>query len=126
MSKFPDLHYALEALEPLISCRTLHVHHDKHHDRCIKTLNDLLEGAKPPPLSRHRRHSGPGRYDAPAGLRPLGTRLSRNHADADLRGLSSRTWIPAFAGMTGVGVRVVRFQQTPVTPAEAGVQFVGL
>ena len=49
MFKLPDLPYAFDALEPVISSRTLHVHHDKHHGGYIKTLNALLEGAEPAP-----------------------------------------------------------------------------
>jgi len=45
MFKLADLPYAYDALEPVISSRTLHVHHDKHHGGYIKTLNALLEGA---------------------------------------------------------------------------------
>jgi superoxide dismutase, Fe-Mn family len=42
----PNLPYAFEALEPVISGRTLHVHHDKHHAAYVKALNEQLEPAK--------------------------------------------------------------------------------
>ncbi len=42
MFALPELPYAQEALEPTMSQRTLHYHHDKHHAAYVKTLNDLL------------------------------------------------------------------------------------
>ena len=45
MFTLPDLPYAYDALEPVISDRTLHFHHDKHHATYVKTLNDLLEAS---------------------------------------------------------------------------------
>jgi len=45
MFALPDLPYAYDALEPVISDRTLHFHHDKHHATYVKTLNELLEAA---------------------------------------------------------------------------------
>src|SRR5690349_5450174 len=50
MFKLPPLPYAYDALEPVISARTVHVHYDKHHATYVKTLNDLLQKAgKPAP-----------------------------------------------------------------------------
>ena len=46
-----DLPYAYDALEPSISERTLHFHHDKHHGTYVKTLNELLEKAGKTPDS---------------------------------------------------------------------------
>ena len=43
MFKLPDLPYAYDALQPVMSDRTLHLHHDKHHATYVKTLNTLLE-----------------------------------------------------------------------------------
>jgi len=43
MFKLPDLPYAYDALQPVMSDRTLHLHHDKHHATYVKTLNELLE-----------------------------------------------------------------------------------
>jgi Fe-Mn family superoxide dismutase len=45
MFVLPDLPYAYDALEPVISDRTMHFHHDKHHAAYVKTLNELLEKA---------------------------------------------------------------------------------
>lgn len=42
MFTLPGLPYAYEALEPVVSARTLHFHHDKHHAGYLKALNDLL------------------------------------------------------------------------------------
>jgi Fe-Mn family superoxide dismutase len=48
MFSLPDLPYAYEALEPTMSAKTLHFHHDKHHATYVKTLNELLgQAAKP-------------------------------------------------------------------------------
>ena len=43
MFKLPDLPYAYDALKPVMSDKTLHLHHDKHHATYVKTLNELLE-----------------------------------------------------------------------------------
>lgn len=45
MFALPDLPYDYDALAPVISERTLHFHHDKHHAAYVKALNELLEGA---------------------------------------------------------------------------------
>jgi Fe-Mn family superoxide dismutase len=42
MIVLPPLPYAYDALEPVISERTMHVHHDKHHARYVETTNSLL------------------------------------------------------------------------------------
>ena len=41
--ELPDLPYAYEALEPYMSSRTLHLHHDKHHQTYVTNLNNLIE-----------------------------------------------------------------------------------
>jgi Fe-Mn family superoxide dismutase len=46
MFVLPDLPYAYDALEPVISDRTMHFHHDKHHATYVKTLNELVAGTK--------------------------------------------------------------------------------
>src|ERR1700679_1461740 len=51
MFSLPDLPYPYDALEPVISDRTLHFHHDKHHATYVKTLNELLEKTGKPPSS---------------------------------------------------------------------------
>jgi superoxide dismutase, Fe-Mn family len=51
MFTIPDLPYAYDALSPVISERTLHLHHDKHHAAYVKTLNELLEKAGQSPDS---------------------------------------------------------------------------
>lgn len=43
MFALPELPYALDALEPVMSARTLHFHHDKHHAGYVKALNALVE-----------------------------------------------------------------------------------
>jgi Fe-Mn family superoxide dismutase len=45
MFSLPELPYGYEALEPVISGRTLHFHHDKHHAAYVKTTNELLEAS---------------------------------------------------------------------------------
>jgi Fe-Mn family superoxide dismutase len=45
----PDLPYGYDALEPVISARTFHFHHDKHHATYVKTVNELLEASPKPP-----------------------------------------------------------------------------
>jgi len=44
MYVLPDLPYAYDALQSVISDRTLRFHHDKHHGGYVKALNALLEG----------------------------------------------------------------------------------
>ena len=41
--ELPDLPYPYEALEPYMSSRTLHLHHDKHHQTYVTNLNNLIE-----------------------------------------------------------------------------------
>ncbi len=45
MFPLPDLPYGYDALAPVISDKTLHFHHDKHHAAYVKTLNELLATA---------------------------------------------------------------------------------
>ena len=42
----PPLPYALNALEPFMSARTLEFHHGKHHQTYVTNLNGLIEGKK--------------------------------------------------------------------------------
>jgi superoxide dismutase, Fe-Mn family len=49
MFELPDLPYAYEALEPVISGRTMKFHHDKHHKAYVDTTNTLLKHAKASP-----------------------------------------------------------------------------
>jgi superoxide dismutase, Fe-Mn family len=51
MFSLPDLPYAYDALQPVISDQTLHFHHDKHHATYVKTLNTLLEEAGKSPTT---------------------------------------------------------------------------
>ncbi|PBB04692.1 MULTISPECIES: superoxide dismutase [Salimicrobium] len=46
MAKFelPELPYAYDALEPTIDKETMNIHHTKHHNKYVSTLNDALEG----------------------------------------------------------------------------------
>jgi Fe-Mn family superoxide dismutase len=47
----PELPYAYEALEPVLSERTLHFQHHKHHATYVKTLNEMLEKSGQTPAS---------------------------------------------------------------------------
>lgn len=40
----PDLPYAYDALQPYMSAETLEYHHDKHHQKYVDTLNELIKG----------------------------------------------------------------------------------
>ena len=40
----PDLPYAYDALEPIIDARTMEIHHTKHHNTYVTSLNAALEG----------------------------------------------------------------------------------
>ena len=40
----PDLPYAYDALEPVIDARTMEIHHSKHHNTYVTSLNTALEG----------------------------------------------------------------------------------
>jgi Fe-Mn family superoxide dismutase len=51
MFSLPDLPYAYDALEPVISDRTMRFHHDKHHAAYVRTTNDLLERTGETPRS---------------------------------------------------------------------------
>jgi Fe-Mn family superoxide dismutase len=42
----PALPYAENALEPVISAKTLSFHHGKHHRTYVETLNKLIHGSK--------------------------------------------------------------------------------
>ncbi len=46
MFTLPKLPYALNALEPFISARTLEFHYQKHHQTYIDNLNKLIEKTK--------------------------------------------------------------------------------
>ena len=61
MFELPALPYAYEALEPVISGRTMQFHHDKHHKAYVDTTNTLLGDAKPDSLEsviREAKSSG--------------------------------------------------------------------
>jgi superoxide dismutase, Fe-Mn family len=51
MFELPELPYPYEALEPVISGKTMHFHHDKHHKAYVETTNTLLKDAKTAPES---------------------------------------------------------------------------
>ena len=44
--ELPDLPYARNALEPVISAETLEYHHDKHHAAYVTNLNNLVAGSE--------------------------------------------------------------------------------
>lgn len=58
MFSLPDLPYGYDALEPSISKRTLHFHHDKHHRAYVTKVNDLLDKAGKSPASLEEAISG--------------------------------------------------------------------
>jgi Fe-Mn family superoxide dismutase len=62
MFTLPDLPYDYDALSSVISGRTLHFHHDKHHATYVKTLNELLEkaGKSPADIESVIRESAAG------------------------------------------------------------------
>jgi len=41
----PALPYAFDALEPHIDAKTMEIHHDKHHQAYITSVNKALESA---------------------------------------------------------------------------------
>ena len=69
MFTLPDLPYPFEALEPVISARTLHFHHDKHQAAYVKTVNELL--AKVDGGDKHEPLEGVVRAAAAAGDKKL-------------------------------------------------------
>ncbi len=42
----PELPYALDGLEPIISAETVEIHHQKHHDAYVVNTNRLLAGTE--------------------------------------------------------------------------------
>ncbi|MBX3480524.1 MAG: superoxide dismutase [Caulobacter sp.] len=51
MFVLPDLPYAQDALEPVVSARTLSFHHGKHHKAYVDTLNGMLKDKGETPAS---------------------------------------------------------------------------
>jgi Fe-Mn family superoxide dismutase len=51
--KLPALPWAKDALEPVISRRTIELHHGKHHAAYVKKLNELVAGTELERLSLH-------------------------------------------------------------------------
>jgi len=43
MYKLKPLDYSYDALEPILSSRTISIHHEKHHKKYLDNLNSLLE-----------------------------------------------------------------------------------
>jgi Fe-Mn family superoxide dismutase len=43
--KLPELPYAYDALEPIVSAETMHLHHDKHHQTYFTNTNKMLDEA---------------------------------------------------------------------------------
>ncbi|HEY2658898.1 MAG TPA: superoxide dismutase [Caulobacteraceae bacterium] len=42
MFSLPDLPYAYDALQPVLSDTTMHTHHDKHHAKYVSVMNEIL------------------------------------------------------------------------------------
>jgi len=51
MFVLPELPYAYEALQPVISGETMHFHHDKHHKAYVDTVNTMMKDANASPQS---------------------------------------------------------------------------
>jgi Fe-Mn family superoxide dismutase len=61
MYSLPELPYAYEALEPIVSANTLHFHHDKHHAAYVTALNGLLNGDDQGSLEAVIKAAAPGK-----------------------------------------------------------------
>ena len=79
MFKFPELTFAPDALEPLMSRTTLEFHHGKHHAAYIKNMNAILSE----------------RGDALASLEQV-VALARRENDAKLFNNAAQSWNHAF------------------------------
>lgn len=59
----PDLPYAADALEPVISAETMELHHGRHHQSYVDNLNDAIsEGDAPAGLSLEELVANAGTY----------------------------------------------------------------
>ena len=74
----PALRYDYAALEPYIDTQTMHLHHDKHHQAYVTSLNAAIE--KAPELAKLNAKSSskasrmcPKRYAAPSAIRAEAT-----------------------------------------------------
>jgi len=45
MFELPELPYAYDALQPVMSDKTLRFHHDKHHAAYVKNVNDMVNAS---------------------------------------------------------------------------------
>lgn len=79
MFKLPELPFAAEALEPVMSADTLRTHHGKHHAAYIKKTNDALKE----------------RPNAPATLEEV-VRLATREQDKKLFNNAAQAWNHAF------------------------------
>lgn len=68
MFVLPELPYPADALEPVISARTLGFHHGKHHKTYVDTLNTLLAEAGEGPASLEEVVRAAASYKAKAKL----------------------------------------------------------
>jgi superoxide dismutase, Fe-Mn family len=63
----PELPWAKGALEPVISSRTIELHHGKHHRTYVEKLNKLVAGTEFERMALHevvrRSHDDPGRVE---------------------------------------------------------------
>ncbi|MBI1405026.1 MAG: superoxide dismutase [Fe] [Caulobacter sp.] len=121
MFVLPDLPYAQDALEPVVSARTLSFHHGKHHKAYVDTLNGLLKdkGETPESLESVVAAAGPGKLFnnaaqawnhaffwhcmAPSPARPSGDLAAAiDAAFGDLDGLKTK-FVETGAGQFGSG-----------------------
>jgi len=80
MFTLANLPYPHAALEPVISERTMHFHHDKHHATYVKTLNELLET----------------KGQAPTSLETVIQDAARSREDVKLFNNAAQAWNHAF------------------------------
>lgn len=99
MIELPELPYSLSALEPVLSARTLELHHGKHHAKYVEGVNahaaggpahleDILrEAAQDPKLRQNAgqawNHSFFWNCMTPAGLVPRGALAAAIRAEHD-------------------------------------------
>lgn len=77
---FPELPYAIDALQPLLSRATLRVHHEKHHRAYVDKTNQLTDGTALAKLS----------------LEGIVTNTAHHKAKGDIFNNAAQAWNHAF------------------------------